>query len=525
MWQSINLLFRQVAKLWSHFGANQKVSIIISLVCIAAFIGGLLYWTSRPSYGLLYSGLSMEDAAAAAEKIREERIPVELRDSGRTIMVPAGDVYRARLLLAAAGLPKKSTSGLELFEQPKFGLTDFAQRVNHQRALQGELERTIMNMDGIQSVKVMLVLPSERLFAPASERKASASIIITTLPDATLGAGQVRSIRHLVASAVQNLDPTAVTISDQLGRLLSRGAGGSDVDGSQAAGEQMEMQEKTEQWLAQKAQTMLDGVLGAGHSIVRVNTTMDFSKVEKRRENYDGDKRVAISEKTSTESKTAPSGVHSSAAIATVPVQDPNKASIDQSMNKTKKEDSTTEYRVPSDTEHVVLQGARIQHLTVSVCVAKGEQARSKEELKRIENLVRNAVGFVESTERTDTIQVDEMSFPAPQSVPAPTSWQSWQPIVMPLATKAGTVLGILLALWLVYRHITRFSVQSSEVGIPIAAVAGGGGKAAMGASMLGTSQSGMSEGEITPDDIAQLAESNPKAVAAWITSVSRSDR
>ena len=161
MANSLGLLGHQLKELWSHFGVNQKVSTVLALLVVVGMSTGILLWSSRPSYSLLYAGMDLEDAATAREKLTEERIAVQVRDSGHSLFVASGDVYRARLLLASSGLPKKTSSGFELFEQPKFGLTDFAQRVNYQRALQGELERTISSMEGIDSARVMVVLPSD----------------------------------------------------------------------------------------------------------------------------------------------------------------------------------------------------------------------------------------------------------------------------------------------------------------------------------------------------------------------------
>ena len=219
---ALGLLLRQLKDIWSHFGVNQKVSVILALVVVGGITGGVLYWSAKPSFALLYSGMSLGDAAAAREKLADEKILVELRDSGRAIYVPAGDVYRGRLVLASAGLPKNTTAGFEMFEQPKFGLTEFAQKVNYQRALQGELERTIANVEGIQSARVMLVLPSDRLFASDAEKRASASVMLGLSGGSTLTSAQIRSIKQLVSSAVPGLSSSAVAITDQQGRLLSQ---------------------------------------------------------------------------------------------------------------------------------------------------------------------------------------------------------------------------------------------------------------------------------------------------------------
>ena len=283
MANAFSVLGKQLKDLWAHFGVNQKVSTIMGLLVTLSVIGGLLYWSARPSYRLLYSGMSLEDAATAREKIEDEQIPVLLKDSGHSVYVPAGDVYKCRLLLAAEGLPGDSSTGFEVFEEPKFGLTDFAQKVNYQRALQGELERTISAMEGVSSSRVLLVLPSEKLFDSEDKKKARASVMLNVAGNGVMEAGQVRSIKQLIGSAVAGLATSDITITDQYGRTLSKRVDTDELDIA-AASEQIETRRKIEDLLTTKAQEMLDAALGPGKSIVRVSTLLDFSKREKQSE-------------------------------------------------------------------------------------------------------------------------------------------------------------------------------------------------------------------------------------------------
>ena len=138
---ALRVLSLQIQELWRHFGPYQKTGIICGLLVTISLMVSMLFWSSRPEFRLLYSSLSLKDAAAIQEKLDEERIKYRLRNSGSSIYVPSSDVYNARLLLATEGFPKDTTAGFELFEEPKFGLTDFAQKINYQRALQGELEK------------------------------------------------------------------------------------------------------------------------------------------------------------------------------------------------------------------------------------------------------------------------------------------------------------------------------------------------------------------------------------------------
>ncbi len=519
---SLSVVGRQLGSIWRHFGVNQKVSIVLALVATVALMAGLLAWSARPDYRLLYANLSLEDAAAAQERIEDENIPVRLRDSGRSLLVPAKDVYRARLLLASEGVLKDSSAGFELFEQPKFGLTDFAQRINYQRALQGELERTINAMSGIRSSRVTLVLPQRSLFATEAEKMAKASIMLTVADGETLSGAQVRSIQQLVAGSVEGLTATAIAVTDQHGRLLARGA--AQEEGMEAASDQWEIQVKYEELLERKAQEMLDVALGAGRSLVRVSATLDFSRVEKRRETLDTESRVVIGETISTETSSEP-GPGAGAGIAPfvqVPVGDPARMTVEQPMSKRKREDINTQYRVPSGQEHTVRQGARVQRLSVAVSVAAAAEPRSEVELQRIANMVRNAVGFVDSAERSDAIEVVEMPFPAaePETVAQAPWWQA--PPAFAFGIGRWLVGGlILLIVWLFSRRaLASLMVERAELGAPAGALPESGSEEFGGMLNVGGVQI-----EPTFDGVARLAEENPRAIAAWITNVSRGAR
>jgi len=521
MANSISLLGMQLKEIWSHFGINQKVSTIFALLLVIGVTAGILAWSSAPSYSLLYARMDLEDAASAREKLVEERIPVQIRDSGHSLYVGARDVYRAKLLLAAQGLPKKTSSGFELFEEPKFGLTDFAQKVNYQRALQGELERTISAMDGIESVRVSVVLPSDRLFASESEKKATASIMLN------VGAGgieqaQVRSIKQLVACSVPGLSASAITVSDQQGRLLSKSQGDEGME-TGVATDQMEVQQKCEKLLAMKAQNLLDAALGKGRSVVQVSVLMDFSKIEKKKETLDAAGRVVVSEQIKSESTSSPNGPLGSGVVATVPVGNPHAVSTGQSDSKTKSEDINTQYQVPSIIEHVVENGARVKSISVSVAVAEGDSPRTPADVTQIEDLVRSALGLVTSAERTDSIKVAEMAFVETAAVVSTSSMLDRLPVAPSAIINGVGGLVLLIVVVVMSRRISsRLSVTSEETGMQVASLAAGQAAAAGGFKAGGM---GDEVPDNTLDYLTRLAEHNPKAIATWINTVSRAHR
>lgn len=521
---SVTLLGNQLKEIWRHLGVNQKASTIFGLVLTIGVIGGLFYWSSRPDYHLLYSGLSLKDAAAMHEKLSDAKIRVELKDSGHAIYVPSKDVYRGRVLLAAAGLPKDVSIGFEIFEQPKFGLTDFAQQVNYQRALQGELERTIASINGVESARVMLVLPKERVFSGEAKTRASASILVNVGAGTVLASSHVQSIVQLVASAVPGLLPTEITVTDQNGRLLTRATSGSDALDS--ADEQLTTQEKVGANLAKKAQEVLDMALGREKSIVRVSVTMDFTRLEKRSEKYDSQNKVVKTETIESENTSTPGAGGAgnvAGAVANIPIGNAAAGTVEQNaaMGKSKKENVRTEYAIPSDVEHTVQNGGQIVGLSVSVCLAKGEKARPQEELKKIEELVGNAVGLVKTEKRTDTLTVQEMEFPAAPVPVQPSVWQRMMPGWQLLKT-AGMWGIVLVVVFLVGRRMMRnLEVSHEEAGTSLQAVAAAGRPSAEYAVRSPLS---LKEGTTPDDNISELhavAEQDPKAIAAWIKSVS----
>lgn len=510
------LLAHQVGMVWKHFGINQKVSVVLALGLTLAATGGLLWWSGRPDYRLLYTGLSLEEAARAREQLEDERIPVQIRAHGQALYVPAADVYRARLLLAASGMPKDASTGFELFEQPRFGLTEFAQQVNFQRALQGELERTISAIEGVASARIMLVMPRDRLFASERDKSASASIMLSLARGVRLSPEQVNSIRQLVGTAVPGLVAGHVTITDQQGRILADATGAEDpmVGISQR---QQDLRRAIENELTRKAQDMLDLSLGGGQAIVRVSADVDFRRVERHRETYDADGRVLVRENISTESSSEPvRAMHG--GTARVAVGDPSGVTSDASMamGTRRREDVDSEYRVPSGRETILDQGGRITRLSVSVSVAQGPEPRDAEALQRIERMVRSAVGATDTPERQDAVDIIEMAFSPVETVQVDWPWWERLPFAPSAALRSVGGLLLLMMLYILSRRtVMRLSVEREAVGVPISAMLAGadGGKGEIGS--LSHHESPGDETEF--DTVGRLAEQNPSMVANWI--------
>src|SRR3989454_5421082 len=257
-----------------------------SLVVVLA----LAWWVQRPLYRPLFTNLAERDASAIVEALRAEKVPFRLEDGGRAILVPAERLYELRLALASHGLPGGGGVGFELFDRQTLGQTDFLQRLNYQRALQGELGRTIGQLGGVEAARVHLALPERSLFV-AEDRRPSASVVVKLVQGRTLSAAQIDGIVHLVAASVEGLQPEAVTVVDEAGRILT-----SDRRGAEAAGTSnapLEIQQAVERGAEERIESMLGAVVGRDKVVARVAASLDFSRVERTEETYDPD-RTAI---------------------------------------------------------------------------------------------------------------------------------------------------------------------------------------------------------------------------------------
>lgn len=263
--------------------------------------------------------------------------------------------------------------------------------------------------------------------------------------------------------------------------------------------------------------------LGADKSIVRVSATMDFTKREKRTENYDSQNKVVKSETIESVNTSTPGGGNAgnaAGAVANIPVGNPGGGSVEQSggMSKSKKENIRTEYAIPSDVEQIVQRGGQILSLSVSVCLARGEKERSKDELKKIEQLIGNAVGLVKSEKRTDTIEVQEMVFPAVTAPIQSAGWQQWLPDMQLLKTIGMWAIALIVVLIVARRLTSNLDVRHEDAGVALSSVTAGRSTDDFAARSL---NEGLNSTDRNMGELHAVAEQNPKAIAAWIKSVS----
>ncbi len=271
--------------------------------CSLLAFAALIFVANRTDYRPLFANLTTEDAGEIVKKLKDQKVAYQISADGKAILVPSDKVYELRLSLAGEGLPQGGGIGFEIFDRKNFGMTEFVQKLNYQRALQGELSRTIAQLAGVEQARVHLVIPEKSLFKD-SEKPPTASVVLKMKSNRTLRENEVQGVVHLVSSAIEGMDTENVTVLDSRGKVLSR-TGPSDATGKLTSTMQ-ETQRNYEKNLEERLQSLLDKVVGSGRSVARVSATFDFKQVEKYEEKYDPETAAVRSEQRSEEKAGAP---------------------------------------------------------------------------------------------------------------------------------------------------------------------------------------------------------------------------
>ncbi len=431
--------------------------LLISIVLFAF----LIIQARTANQQLLYANLSMNDGGAVAEWLKNQKIPYTLKNGGKDIWIPADKIYQTRLDLAANGLPSGGGVGFEVFDKQSFALTDYVQKVNHTRALQGELARTITSLAPVESTRVHLALPEKRLFKN-QQKKATASVILTLVPGKRLEQQQVQGIIHLVAGSVTDLEADNVKVIDSNGVVLE-GEKKSDENNLLSV-DMLAFQQEVEHRMEIRAQDLLDKTMGKDNAMVRISTTLDFSKVEKTQELFDAEEPVIRSEQINQE-------INGSQTVGGIPgVQSNlqgNETLEDNGSPSSNKNSRTTNYEISKTTSRIVNPVGTITKISVSVLVADkitpgAEDSppsitpRTSEELKSIENMVASAIGLV--PDRGDVISVLSMPFvdPMEQVVETEQVAANFLYQYMPLIKYGLIGLGVLLIYFLLIRPVIK---------------------------------------------------------------------
>ena len=398
--------------IWRRISITQKITFVFMFLALGVAFWGMVMWAKRPDFGVLYSNVSMKESGKIVDILRDAKISYKLEDGGRAIYVPSGKVYEMRLLCAKQGVPRGSAGvGFEIFDKNNFGMTDFVQKLNYYRALQGELSRTIVQMAEVESARVHIVVPEKDLFEDEG-KEPTASVTLTLPSRGALDAGQVSAIKHLIASSVEGMSPNNVTVIDNYGAILAAGTGKAD-EGAMTES-QLSMRKSVENDLAGKVQTMLEGALGPGSTIVRVSADLDFDRIEKTEEKYDPDNAVVRSEMITSEKSEGSAGV--SEGVAGVKAAETGRGEKKTSRSK---EIIKNTYEINKSMERVIHSAGSIKNLSVAVFVKKQSVAqddgsvtlkeRPQTEMETFTEIVKKAVGY--DDKRGDKVVVKEIAF------------------------------------------------------------------------------------------------------------------
>jgi flagellar M-ring protein FliF len=454
----------------------KQAGFLAGVAVIVAIAVGMVTWAMRPTYQPLMPGLSETDKALAITALTRSGIPHQLDSASGMLMVPAAEMHQARLQLATEGLPKTGGVGFELLDQQAgIGTSRMVENTRYQRALEGELARSVTTLSGVESARVHLALPRQTVFVRDRVRP-SASVLVNLHPGRTLDDVQIAGIVHLVASSVPELEPERVTVVDQRGRLLSQS---DDSRGNGAPSRQLEYTQALEDSIRQRVRDILAPIVGEAGVRVQVSAEVDFTQVESTKESFDGDNLALRSEQLAEEENRSgraggvpgalsnqPPGAATIAPPDGVPAADgaavasaDGAVSVQQPVNRNSR--STRNYEVDRTVEHIKQAPASLSRLSVAVVVddreVPGENGqpsrvpRTEEELAYLRGLVRDAIGVDEA--RGDRVTLVNASFREYQAEPEPEAIPLWeQPWFLDLVKQGLGALGVLILILAVLR-------------------------------------------------------------------------
>lgn len=477
-------------------GAARMAAMAAVTLTLIGFFSFLMIQMTTPTMVPLFTDLSVEDSSAIIKDLERQAIDYQIKNDGAIVLVPKDKVARLRMKLAEGGLPKGGGVGYEIFDKSDaLGATSFIQNINHLRALEGELSRTIRALDRVQAARVHLVLPERPLFS-RDKVEASASIVLKVR--GTLEPQQVRAIRHLVATAVNGMKPERVSVIDETGRLLADGAAQENGMGGGSADERKTAYESR---LRQQVEAIVSSVVGPGKARVQLTADFDLNRVTQTSDKYDPEGRVVRSSQTREEQSASNDGKEGGpvSVAGELPGSSKDGTTNGGQRDQSKKTEEIVNYEISRTTKTEVIEAGRVNRISAAVLVdgryiqdPKGEmvyQPRSKEEIDRIAALVRSAIGF--DAKRGDQIEVVNLRFAdnAPISMGEQLGWMKYfqftKDDIMGAAEKGVMVLLGLIVLLMVVRPLVRRIITPEYPGK--AAAAGYAGVAgALGGIELG---------------------------------------
>ncbi|EPT0357209.1 flagellar basal-body MS-ring/collar protein FliF [Enterobacter cloacae] len=468
----------RIKSMLSSLRGSPKLLLVICGAAALSVIIALMFWAKEPDYRVLFSNISDEEGGAIVAQLSQLNVPYRIDTPGGVIMVPASQVHEVRMKLAQQGLPKGGGVGFELLDQEKFGVSQFTEQVNYQRALEGELARTIENLGPIQSARVHLATPKPSMFV-REQKKPTASVTVNLLQGRTLDDSQVVAITHLISSAVTGLAAESVTIVDQRGNLLTQ----SGLRGLQTA--HLKYTNEIESDYQQRIQRILAPLVGDENIRAQVTAQIDFTEQEQTQEQYqpnsDPEKMAIRSRQASLAeqgNRRGASGVpgalsNTPPAPATAPITQPLNTSVDDKKEKTtgtdnnretpqpynNRSDETTNFEVDRTLTHTKSSVGRIQRLSVAVVInhlPQGEEGKpgpiSEAELTRINALVKEAIGY--NASRGDSVNILNSAFNGVVEEPVPPFWEQDRFYALLMAITRYLVIAIIG--WVMWRKLVQ---------------------------------------------------------------------
>jgi len=436
----------------SSLSPQQKTLLVrgLPILLLALALGS--YFLNYVAFRPLFSNLSPQDAAAVVRELDARRIPYHLRNNGSVIEVPEEILYHTRLELAGKGIPLGGGVGFEIFEQTPFGTTEFTQRVNFQRALQGELSRTINAIHAVQSSRVHLALPSHTGFL-GREEKPSASVVVELRPGYVLTAEQVQGITNLLSTSVEGLSPEKVAVVDTSGRPLQARGEKNDTETEFLH----RLKSQIEQEMEKRIETMLEPVLGPGKAVARVSAELEFRETQLAREQFDPASHVVRSQQQQVEGTETPQPGGVPGVQGGVPGGDTGQAK----NTATNRKNETVNYEIGRTTSQVLEPRGQVRRLSIAVMVdgkyeANAYTPRPAEEMELLKAIVMKAVGF--NNDRGDQVEVANMPFTKVEEVPLsasdPTAQATqWIRTPVGMGVVGGGVVLLLLLLKVVFKR------------------------------------------------------------------------
>ena len=534
--QNFAKLAKQLVEIWGQLGASQRLTVLAATFVLVAGLVAAAVWSSHTDYGLLYGGLSDTESAKVVAALTDAKVSYKV-GSGGAIMVPTDQVYSMRMQMASKGIPQGDGVGFEIFDKPNFGISDFVQRANYLRALQGELGRTISQLNEVAAARVMIVLPENRLLLE-KDKYPTASVFVRVRGNSQLSPQVINSIRFLVANSVEGLKAGHVAVVDNLGNAEEN----SDSDSlAGISSSQLAVRRNLELYLSKKAQDMLETVLGPGQAIVRVSAEVNYDTTTTTLEKFDPDGQVVRTQTkndenndTSTSQNTTPTGVSANTVNETNGMV-ASASPVNNSKNH--KTTSTIEYEIGKTTSAVTQSAGGSKRLTAAVTVAQQTEgagadrkplARTAEQLEKLRLIVSNALGT--DLARGDSIQLAELPFndqfatEMNQQLDQQVKRDFW----VDLARKALYPALGLVALLVLLRAFKKTPVQEIPLGIPVGRLAlegrngrGNGNGNGHRPSRFGEYPLEPEQGVVTVEVLNRLIKENPSnmthAIREWM--------